>query len=79
MRGFAGLFEEPAVERGMHFAQFGDRRLDAALLLLEQRDLRHALLARQVQRVAVRFANRRAVRIIFRRLRSLERYNRVAP
>jgi hypothetical protein len=64
--------------------QFGDRDLDAALLLFEQIDLRHALLARQVQVVAVglaeqvadfgkREAERRPVMISARRSQSLRR------
>jgi len=49
----ASLFYEPLVEGGVNLPQLGDRHLDTALLLLEQFDLLHALLAGEVQAAVV--------------------------
>ena len=58
MRRLAGFLKKPAVERGMNFPQFDDRRFKTALLLLEQFDLFHALLAREMQGFAVCLAQK---------------------
>lgn len=90
VRVLAGLFDKSPVERGMNLPQLRDRRFDTALLLLEQFDLLHALLAGQMQAAIMRSVQKMldfgeseaqpsAGQDELKRLRSLSRYSRVAP